>query len=283
MTVDDTNAQQSRYWNDEGGPSWVEKERMYERLLAPFDAVLVEAISPRAGERVLDIGCGFGTTSVAMASRAARVHGIDISAPMVERATARAAAAGVDASFAMGDAQTDDLGGPHDAVVSRFGVMFFDDPVAAFANMAAATAAAGRLAFTCWQPIECNPWMTLPASVVHECLDTPPDPTATGPMPGPNPFAFGDRSYVEGILRAAGWGSLSVESVEPLIEMGGDDGIPGAVEQALNGSAVRVLLAAGDESVRERAAAVLAERFADHLVDGVVRMPSAAWLVTARR
>ena len=288
---DRPNEVQSRYWNEEGGPSWVGKERMYEQMLEPFDLALLDALGPTTGERVLDIGCGFGTTSLAVASRGARVRGVDISAPMIERARERAmtAGAGIEARFELGDAQTDDLGGPYDAVVSRFGVMFFSDPVQAFANIGASVVDGGRLAFVCWQPMECNPWMTLPADVVRALLDdgpaSSPAPAASpaGAMPGPNPFAFGDAGFVQRILTDAGWTTIELASCEPVIALGAGDGVAGAVEQALNGSAVKALLATGDVTVRDRAAAILAERFAAHAADGTVRMPSAAWLVTARR
>lgn len=288
-TEDRPNEVQARYWNEEGGPSWVAKEQMYERMLEPFDLALVDALQPRDGERVLDIGCGFGTTSLAIAARGASVLGVDISAPMIERARARAAAAGIDARFELGDAQTDALGGPHDAVVSRFGVMFFSDPVQAFANIGVSMADGGRLAFVCWQPMDRNPWMTLPADVVRALLADGPAAPATPPaspataMPGPNPFAFGDAAFVERVLADAGWSDIALASCEPVIALGAGDGVAGAVEQALNGSAVKALLATGDPSVRDRAAAILSEEFAPHVVDGTVRMPSAAWSVTATR
>lgn len=280
MTDPTPNRAQADYWTNEGGPSWVRHERMYERMLAPFDDALVAAIDPGPGMRVLDIGCGFGATSLAFAARGAAVHGVDLSPPMIERARERAGASPV--GFTVADVQVDDLGGPFDAVISRFGVMFFDDPAQAFANMASATASEGRLAFVCWQPMEANPWMTLPSTVVRDLLDDPP-PSPSGPMPGPNPFAFGDTDHVRAILDAAGWSSIDIVSCTPTIDMGGDDGVTGAVAQALNGSAVKMLLAAGDDSVRTRAEEILTERFAPHVHDGTVRMPSAAWLVTARQ
>lgn len=290
-SADAPNHAQARFWNEDGGPSWVSKERMYEQMLEPFDRALLDALRPVTEERVLDIGCGFGTTSLSIASRGAPVLGVDISAPMIERARERAAAAGVDARFVVGDAQTDPLDGPHDAVVSRFGVMFFSDPVQAFANIGDSVVDGGRLAFVCWQPMESNPWMTLPTDVVRGLLDgssdaTPAPAPAAAPiaaMPGPNPFAFGDAGFVRQLLADAGWHDIDVATCAPVIAMGGDDGLAGAVEQALNGTAVKSLLAGGDASIRDRAAAILVDRFEPHLVDGVVRMPSAAWLVTARR
>jgi SAM-dependent methyltransferase len=282
VTDETANRVQTDYWTNEGGPSWVRHERMYERMLAPFDDALLTALEPSPTMRVLDVGCGFGVTSLAFASRGAAVHGVDLSPPMIERARQRASSAGMSATFAVADAQTDELGGPFDIVVSRFGVMFFDDPVQAFANMADATTGGGRLGFVCWQPMEANPWMTLPSMVVRGLLDDPP-PAPSGSMPGPNPFAFGDADHVRSVLDAAGWRAIDIAACTSTIDMGGDDGVTGAVAQALNGSAVKMLLAAGDDSVRARAEEILTERFAPHVHDGTVRMPSAAWLVTAQR
>lgn len=282
MNDETPNRVQADYWTNEGGPSWVRHERMYERMLAPFDDALLAALDPSSAMRVLDVGCGFGVTSLAFADRGASVHGVDLSPPMIERARERAATTGSSATFAVADVQIDALGGPFDAVVSRFGVMFFDDPVQAFTNMAATTIADGRLGFVCWQPMEANPWMTLPSMVVRDLLDDPP-PAPSGPMPGPNPFAFGDADHVRSVLDGTGWRAIDIAPCTPTIDMGGDDGVDGAVAQALNGSAVKMLLAAGDESVRTRAEEILTERFAPHVHEGTVRMPSAAWLVTARR
>ena len=285
MNTDRPDSPIARFWIEEGGPSWVQREQMYETQLAPFDVALLDALDPQPGERVLDVGCGFGTTSAAVAACGAHVHGVDISPAMVERANERAAAAGIDARFDVIDVQTGDLGGPYDAVVSRYGVMFFDDPVEAFANMAGATAPGGRLVFVCWQPIDANPWMSMPTDVVRALLDeVPSDMPPIGPMVGPNPFAFGDRAFVERMLTEAGWDSILIQPCTPTIRIGGDGGVAGAVEQGLNGSGVKALLAMTDDpTVRERAAERLAEEYAPHLVDGVVSMPSAAWLVTARR
>lgn len=106
------NAEQAQYWTESGGPSWVRDEPVFDLMLAPFNVALVDVLDPRPGEQVLDIGCGFGTTSLAVAARGSAVHGVDISPPMIERARARAIAAGARATFVVGDAQEDPLGAP---------------------------------------------------------------------------------------------------------------------------------------------------------------------------
>jgi SAM-dependent methyltransferase len=273
------NADMARYWANEGGPTWVRDEAIYDTMLRPFNDAVIAALAPQSGERILDVGCGFGSTALAAAALGATVHGVDISPPMIERARERASSATLPITFDVADAQVDALPGPFHAVTSRFGVMFFADPVAAFANLAAATEPGGRVAFVCWQPIARNPWMSTGSDVVRGLLSEPPPP----PSPGAGPFAFGDTAFVERVLGDAGWTSVHCESFETMADMGGDAGIEGAVRQSLTSSATKALLALGDESTRERAAALLRERFTADAVDGVVRYPAAAWVVTARR
>lgn len=274
-----SNAEQARYWSEDGGPSWVRDEAIYDRMLTPFNEALVGALAPQAGERVLEIGCGFGSTAFAIAARGAAVHGVDISPPMIERARARAEAMGAAATFAVGDAQEDDLGGPYDAVTSRFGVMFFADPVRAFTNIGRATRPGGRLVFVCWRTLDRNPWMSSATEVIRGLMTDPPPPPASGA----GPFAFGDAAFVERVLTGAGWRDVALTAFDTEAHMGGDGGIDGAVEQALGSSAVKAMLAAGAPDLRERATEILRVRFAEHVVDGAVRFPAAAWLVAAAR
>ncbi|MEO5839556.1 MAG: class I SAM-dependent methyltransferase [Acidimicrobiales bacterium] len=272
------NAEQARYWTEYGGPNWVRDEDVYDLMLMPFNVALLDALDPQPGERVLDIGCGFGSTSLAASARGAEVQGVDISPPMIKRARERAAEAEASATFTVADAQEDPLGGPYDAVTSRFGVMFFADPVRAFHNFATATRAGGRLAFVCWQPLDRNPWMTDAPDVIRSLMDDPPPPP-----PGAGPFAFGDTTFVGRVLADAGWSQTSYASFETNARMGGNGGVAGAVQQALGSSLAKGLLEVGDATLRESAAAILTDRFESLSVDGVVSFPAAAWIVTARR
>ena len=273
------NAEQARYWAEDGGPNWVRDEVAYDLMLTPFNLALIDALDPQPGERVLDVGCGFGSTALAAAARGAEVHGVDISPPMIERARERAADVTANATFEVGDAQEDSLGGPYDAVTSRFGVMFFADPVRAFRNFAIATRPHGRLAFVCWQALERNPWMIAAPKVLRSLMEDPPPP----PPLGSGPFAFGESAFVDQVLADAGWTQRSIAPFETSTRMGGNDGVQGAVKQALSNSAARALLALGDATLRDRAAAILTDQFESLSVDGVVTFPAAAWLVTARR
>lgn len=156
--------------------------------------------------------------------------------------------------------------------------MFFADRVRAFANIGRATRAGGRMTFVCWQTLDRNPWMGSATSVVRSLLADPPPLVASGA----GPFAFGDASFVEGVLTGAGWQSIDLVSFDTVARMGGDGGVEGAVHHALSSSAVKAMLAPVDADVRERAADILRVQYAEVAVNGVVQFPAAAWLVSAR-
>ena len=278
MTNGSANAEQARYWTEDAGPSWVRDEVVYDLMLTPFNGAILDVLQPAPGERVLDVGCGFGSTSRAIAARGAEVHGIDISAPMIELARRRASEAGVDVAFAVGDAQEDDLGGPYDAVASRLGVMFFADPVRAFRNFARATRPGGRLVFVCWQTLDRNPWMSAASEVLRSLIENPPPPSP----PGAGPFAFGEVEFLERVLTDAGWTGTTIAPFETSVHLGGNDGVEGAVEQVLSSSVAKALLRTEDPSLRDRAAVILRAQFAALSVDGDVNFPAAVWLVSAR-
>ena len=167
------------------------------------------ALAPTAGERVLDVGCGGGKATIAAArvvGPAGRVIGADISVPLTELAAQRAAEAGVDnVSFQAADVQQETVeGGPFDAAMSQFGVMFFDEPATAFANIRAQLAPGGRIAFSCWQPIERNPWFF---GAALAGLAPPPPPPEPGKSPT-GPFALGDAERTQGILESAGFANV---------------------------------------------------------------------------
>ena len=142
------NADQSAKWNDQAGRSWAELSDMLDRLLEPFVPLVLDEVGPVAGLRILDVGCGAGALTLAAAERGASALGVDISGPLIEAARARAARLGLaEAEFAEADAQEHRFEGPgFDALVSRFGVMFFADPVAAFRNLRSAARPGGKLA-----------------------------------------------------------------------------------------------------------------------------------------
>ena len=160
------NADELAYWNGEGGVHWVKQQAHTDAVLAPVaDAVIAHA-APRSGERVLDIGCGCGSTTLLLSPLASHVTGLDISEPMLNVARQRAEGlANVD--FVNADAAAFRTDTPYDLLFSRFGVMFFGDPTAAFANLRRAARPGGRLAFVCWRPIGENPWMQAPLHAAY--------------------------------------------------------------------------------------------------------------------
>ena len=202
------NDEQRRRWNDEQMvSSWPKRER-FTNAVVPY---VVAALDPRPGERVLEIGSGGGNLSVAIAQRVrpgGTVLGADISAGMVALAQSRAKAAKVtNASFAVVDVQSDAIPGrKYDAATSQFGVMFFEDPVAAFSNVRAALKPGGRLAFACWQAGAKNDWCTFP---VLAKFAPAPSGSRESPRPAPGPFAFGDARYVRRILTSAGFTEIA--------------------------------------------------------------------------
>ncbi len=271
-------------WTD-GAAGWVENEAIFDAVFAPVTAAILEAAAIARGQRMLDVGCGSGTLLAAGIDTGAEVVGIDISPGMAEAAARRAPAATV----IVGDAQTLDLlaaapGAPFDRVVSRFGVMFFADPTAAFANLRSAVAPEGRMVFACWRARDENPMFSLGISTLTERLDPAPDPPAPG-APGPN--ALADRDRVATLLADAGWTSIAVEPFDFECDYGIDrsDGVEERVAAILSTSMGRFARAQLEPALgADGWAAVLDDVRAElrrHLVDGVVRFPGAVWLVSA--
>ena len=277
------NEEQREYWNEKAGPKWVEAQEMLDATLNAFTAGLVSGARLEPGHAVLDVGCGTGQTTVEMFRRVSpggTVHGLDLSAVMLEAAGARAAQAGMNPSFQLADAQVARFeGAPFDRIVSRFGVMFFDDPVAAFTNLRAATRAGGSLTFLCWQSPRENPWVALPMSIASGFIEIPrPEKGA------PGPFAFAAPDRVRGILESAGWAEVAIES-----RTGSMVFADGTVEGALLflqkiGPLSRLVAEIDSEKVRGDLLQALREGLAQaarDAPDGKLALGAATWLVSA--
>jgi len=272
------NQTQAALWNDLGGRTWVELQDMLDRLFQPLETLLVNAAVAAGGTRVLDVGCGAGSATLAVAralGSASRCTGIDISAPLIATATARAAAEGAaNATFIEADAQTYGFdAGSFDIVMSRMGVMFFDDPVAAFANLRRAARRGAELAFVAWRSRDENPFMTAAersaAAVVSELARRGDD--------GPGQFGFASPERVKGILEASGWTSIEIRPVDVACSLPVAQ-LPVYATRIGPYGRVRGTL---DEAARAAADVEVLAAF-DRFVDGEhVRFTSAFWRVEA--
>jgi len=271
------------YWNADAGNSWAEMQTRMDLALTPVTAALFDLARPAPGEWVLDIGCGTGETGLLLAAAVGEdgdVLGVDISRPMLKIANQRAEALDSHVDFLEADAAILPGSAGRDLLVSRFGVMFFDDPIAAFTNLLGHAKPGGRLCFACWQAPQDNGWATLSTAAVAELLPpgAPADPLA------PGPFAFADPVRLRLILEQAGWADVSLIPHGFYMRIGGgEDPVADAVDFSLKiGPAARAAREGGPHVARQ-ASAALAGLYADHVVDGVVALPAAIWLVSARR
>ena len=268
------------YWNGRPAEVWVREAERFDSLLAPFGRRLLTAAVLKSGERVLDVGCGNGAISLDAAravGRHGRVTGLDLSAPMLEVARRRAEEEGIDISFVQGDAQTSSFDELFDVVLSRFGVMFFEDPEAAFANLAKATLPGGRLCFVCWQEMFANEWIAVPsmAMVAHVGIPELPEPGA------PGPFALADAQRTKGLLESAGWSEVIIEEQKDGMRMGSDP--EDVVNFMLSDEMGRRLVEGNDpEAVQAGTEATLEVLRPYATPEGVV-LGGAYWLVTARK
>ncbi len=272
------NQAQAALWNDLGGRTWVDLQDMLDRLFLPLETLLVDAAVAAGGTRVLDVGCGAGSTTLGVAKAlgaGSRCIGIDISAPLIAAATARAAAEGAaNVTFIQADAQTYAFSATSvDTVVSRLGVMFFDDPAAAFANLRRAARRGAQLVFLAWRSRDENPFMTAAeqaaAVVVSELT--------RGGDDGPGQFGFASAERVKRVLETSGWTSIEVRPVDiacslPAVQL------PVYATRMGPYGRVRGTL---DETARTMADAAVLAAFDRFVAGEQVRFTSALWRVAA--
>lgn len=270
------------YWNGPAAERWVRDQVDFDRMVGPFGEAALKAAKVIAGESALDVGCGCGETVLDLSSLVGpggRVVGVDASVPMLARAKERCRDR-ANVSLLVGDASKVIPEDPSfDLAFSRFGVMFFADPAGAFRRIRGALRSAGRLSFVCWRAPDQNPWATLPfeaaARVVGRPEPTPPD--------APGPFSFADPARVRGILEAAGFRDMAVESVEREVGFGPASSLDEAAAAIARLGPVSRLLADRDEATRAKALAAIREAIPPYVgANGEPRFAGAAWVVTAR-
>ena len=287
MTADNTaavgdNADQIEYWNGEAGDKWVRHQESQDRMLAPLGALSLAAAGVSAGERVIDVGCGCGDSSLALARQVGpqgQVTGADISEQMLAQARRRAAAEpALPLSFIQADAASHAFRkGEADVVHSRFGVMFFNDPHGAFVNLASALRPGGRLAFICWRPLAENEWVREPLAVAARHADLPPIP----PPGTPGPFAFGDRDYLASILAAGGFTDHDIAPHDKPVVLG--DSLEAGLVKIVDNSPVSRALTGAEDAVRARVAEAMREAMQSYMTPDGLTLGTATWLVTARK
>ncbi|MEX4001565.1 class I SAM-dependent methyltransferase [Paraburkholderia sp. EG285A] len=279
------NAYQVADWNGQSGERWVANQARLDAMVSVFGEAAIEAAAPITGERVLDVGCGAGASSLALAARVGaggQVLGVDISEPLIGRARALAPQ-DTPVLFQVADASSAELPeGAFDILFSRFGVMFFDDPTAAFAHMRRALRPGGRVAFVCWRSAAENDWVRLPMGALKGILppSAPPDPEA------PGPFSFGDRGRVSRILTAAGFADIAIAPFDASVPFGEggtrDAAIDDAVKMTLEVGPLSRALADQPDDIRARASAAVRAGFAGLPGERSVMIGGAAWIVMAR-
>lgn len=287
MGDEQTDTAPDAIWKGGGGRGWVGMQQVLDRMFDPLEELLVDAVcsspaepttSPGHGDRrVLDVGCGTGGTTLAMARRLGAggdCTGIDISEPMVAAARDRAEAEGARVRFIRADAQRHPWeAGSFDVVGSRFGVMFFDDPVQAFTKLHAATVDGGALHFIAWRDAEENPFMTTAERAAAPLLDIPPREAD-----GPGQFGLADRQRTSDILERSGWGRIDIQPIDAVCTLPEKDLVDYLTQLGPVGRA----LADEDVSTRARVVDTVRPAFDPYVVGSDVRFTAACWLVTAR-
>lgn len=274
----ETDSEQAKLWNGPAGHVWVEMQELLDQMFKPFELLLVDAVSAGSPRRVLDVGCGTGGTTLAVARRLGtegRCVGIDISQPMIAAARARTERERTPADFICANPQAHPFEpASFDLIISRFGVMFFDDATRAFANLRHATADNGGLRFIAWRSSAENPFMTTAERAAAPLL-----PNLPTRRPGaPGQFAFADSHHIHTILEESGWGGIDIQPIDVACTLPENE----LVRYVTRLGPVGLMLQQADDRTRARVIDTIRPAF-DHFVHGAeVRFTAACWMVGAQ-
>ncbi|WGI22512.1 class I SAM-dependent methyltransferase [Amylibacter sp. IMCC11727] len=274
--TDNPNSEQAEFWSDGGGLDWVTFDTQLDELFAGVNAALLRIAKPKPTDTVLDIGCGTGATTRDFAAQTAQADGIDISTTMLAHAQKTAP---TNTTFTRADAQTELLPADHyDHLVSRFGVMFFDNPIAAFANVRRALKPTGQLTMACWAPFKQNPWFTIPRFIATDLLGSPPpfDPRA------PGPFAFADTDYALGILGDAGFINAAVQTHDIPLSLSGNAAHAAKLSSYIGPADSVIRAMNGTAADKAKIIAKTQEKLRDYEQNGTVTVPAKIHLYTAK-
>jgi ubiquinone/menaquinone biosynthesis C-methylase UbiE len=274
------DADQIAYWNGAGGRRWAERGDAPEAIFAPIAELLFAQARIAPGERVIDVGCGGGATTLAIAAQvgaAGGVVGVDVSALMIARARERAGATTA-ATYLLADAGSHDFApGWANLLFSRFGVMFFADPVVGFANLRKGLAHGGRVVFACWREARLNPWQMI--ALKAACKHVPRLPEVGPEAPGP--FSFADEARVRRILAAAGFEQIALTPVDLELDLAAGQGLEAALAAMQQIGAASRALEGQPEALRAAAVDEIRAALAPYQRGRSVPLGAAIWIVEA--
>ncbi|MDV6331294.1 class I SAM-dependent methyltransferase [Asticcacaulis sp. 201] len=284
-TLSQMDARTRAAWNGSSGQSWLDHQARFDAMLKAYRDAVLAAAAPTAGERAIDIGCGTGDTTISLAKQlgeGAHILGIDISEILLGRARERAKSEGLAIDFALGDAGNHPFDSrASDLLVSRLGVMFFANPVAAFTHMRRALSAKGRLAMVTWRSVRENDGACLPLEAARAFVKPLPQPDPEAP----GPFSFGDRDRVNRILREAGYENISIEPFDAPLLFGigatPDAQLDDAVANSFHIGPLSRLLADEPGDVRTAVCGALRKAYETRLTPEGVVLSGCAWILTA--
>jgi SAM-dependent methyltransferase len=273
-----TDDEQARLWNGHAGRAWVEAQEVLDQMLRPFEDLLVQAACAAHGVRVLDVGCGTGSTTLAVARRLGakgRCIGVDISNPMIAAARARAEQEDTRASFICDNVQIHAFEpASFDMIISRFGVMFFNDPVRAFANLRRAAKDDAEFRFVAWRSASENPFMTTAERAAAPLL--PNLPSRRPDAPGQ--FSFADRGRVHTILKESGWAEIDIRPIDVVCSLPEKE----LLRYLTWLGPVGLILQQADDQTRTLVIDAVRAAFDPYVHGAEVRFAAACWMVCAR-